>query len=141
MGYLSRAMRSVSEQSAEPFIGELDLAAGQLTMLGLIAANEGVTQNEIARVMLMRKSQVTKLIQDLVVRDLVAREEHGADRRYLNLKLKPGGTQLWQRAQQRIASHSEMLLDVLDEPDRQELVRLLRKMLASHLSDVGIDFN
>lgn len=139
MGFLSRVLRNMAVQSAEAYVGELNLAAGQLTMLGLIHANEGVEQNEIARVMLMRKSQVTTLIQDLVSRGWVTREEHGADRRYLKLGLTAEGEALWQRASKLVTTHSEMLLGVLDEPERKELVRLVKKMLASHLSDVGID--
>ncbi|RZJ12236.1 MAG: MarR family transcriptional regulator [Rubrivivax sp.] len=141
MGFLSRVLRNMAVQSAEAYVGELDLAAGQLTMLGLISANEGVEQNEIARVMLMRKSQVTTLIQDLVSRGFVTREEHGADRRYLKLGLTPEGEALWQRAAQLVSTHSEMLLGVLDEPEQAQLVRLVKKMLASHLSDVGIDLS
>ena len=75
----AKVLRNMAVQSAEAYVGELNLAAGQLTMVGLISANEGVEQNELARVMLMRKSQVTTLIQDLVSRGFVTREEHGAD--------------------------------------------------------------
>ena len=141
LGYLSRAMRTVAQQSAGDYVDELGFAAGQLTLVGLIAVNEGVTQAELARVMLIRKSQVTKLIQDLVARDLVSREEHGADRRYNTLALTEAGALIWRRAQDRIAAHSEMLLSVLDAPEREQLLQLLRKMLAAHLQHVDVDFD
>lgn len=134
-------MRNVSQQSSGAFVQDLGHATGQITMLGLIAANRGVTQTELAEAMLMRKSQVTGLIQDLVTRGLVARTEQGGDRRFNALSLTRQGQQAWARAREHIQRHSDHLLAALDDSEREMLTRLLRKLLAAHLSDFDIDFD
>lgn len=141
LGYLSRVMRNVSAQSSGEHVDDLGFATGQITLLGLIAANAGVTQNELAHALLMRKSQVTGLIQDLAVRGLVAREAHGDDRRFNTLALTPDGSKAWKRALARVTAHSDGLLAGLEPAERLELTRLLRKVLAANLPQGDIDFD
>lgn len=140
LGYLSRVLRNVNVQSSGRHVKELGFLTGQITLLGLIAANEGVTQNELARAILMSKSQVTGLIQDLVARGLVAREEHGDDRRFNTLALTAEGTKAWKKALARITRHSDEIQTPLDAAERAELARLMRKLLAANLPDADIDF-
>lgn len=140
LGYLTRVMRNVSVQTSGQHVADLGHVTGQITLLGLIAANEGVTQNELARAILMSKSQVTGLIQDLVARGLVAREEHGGDRRFNTLALTAEGGKAWKKALARISRHSDELMAPLEPAERAELARLLRKLLASSLPDADIDF-
>ncbi|MEK8052741.1 MarR family winged helix-turn-helix transcriptional regulator [Ideonella sp. DXS22W] len=141
LGYLTRVLRNVTQQSSARHVDDLGHATGQITMLGLIAANEGVSQNELAGAMLMRKSQVTSLIQDLVERGLVQRAEQGGDRRYNALTLTPPGQQAWKRARDRIHQHSDELLGALSPDEREQLTALVRKLLAAHLQDAEIDFD
>jgi DNA-binding MarR family transcriptional regulator len=136
LGYLTRVARNVMVQSSSEFVGDLGFATGQITLLGLIAANKGVSQNDLARAILMRKSQVTGLIQDLVARGLVRREEAGADRRFNTLTLTPAGKQAWKGAAARLTAHSDTLLGPLEPAERAELTRLMRKMIAANISDI-----
>jgi DNA-binding MarR family transcriptional regulator len=140
LGYLSRMVRNVALQSSGDYVDELGFATGQITMLGLISANSGVSQNVLAQAMLMRKSQVTGLIQDLVARGYVTRGDHDADRRINTLRLTESGQQVWRSAKARIDRHSASMLSGLEEAEQQELTRLLRKLLAAHMDDVQIDF-
>ncbi len=140
MGYLTRLARNAVRQSSGDFVGDLGFATGQITLLGLIAANDGVSQNDLARALLMRKSQVTGLIQDLVARGLVSRVEMGLDRRFNALSLTKTGAQAWRRARERVSRHSDTVLQVLAEDERVELSRLLRKVIAANVPDADIEF-
>lgn len=140
LGYLSRMMRNVTSQSSSDYVDDLGYATGQITLLGLIAANDGIAQNDLARALLMRKSQVTGLIHDLVERGLVTRSEKGSDRRFNSLSLTKAGTQAWRQARDRITKHSDGLLAGLEPAEREELARLLRKLLAARLSDGDLEF-
>lgn len=140
MGYLSRLARNVVRHKSAEFTEGLGFATGQITILGLIAANEGVSQNDLARALLMRKSQVTGLIQDLVARGLVDRVEHGQDRRFNALALTRSGQQEWRRARDRISKHSDSVLTALSPDEAAELARLLRKLIAANLPDCDLDF-
>jgi DNA-binding MarR family transcriptional regulator len=140
IGYLTRVVRNVVRHSSSAFVGELGLATGQITLLGLIAANEGVSQNDLASAMLMRKSQVTGLIQDLVERDYVARVDMGADRRFNALSLTQSGKQVWRRARACITSHSDSVVEALNLSERDELMRLLCKVIAHNFKNGEVDF-
>ena len=104
-------------------------------MLGLIQANDGMSQNDLSRALLMRKSQVTGMIQDLVARGYVKRIELGADRRYNALSLTKSGAQIWLAVRDRITQHNEAMLSELTVAERKKLLELLRKMVSSNLQD------
>lgn len=140
IGYLSRLARSVVRHRSTEFVGGLGFATGQVTLLGLIAANDGISQNDLARALLIRKSQVTALIQDLVARGLVSRVEQGQDRRFNSLSLTKTGTQEWRRARERMAKHSDSVLSTLTAEESAELTRLLRKVISANLPDCDLDF-
>lgn len=139
--YLSRLARMVSTQSGGEFFTEFQFASGQMTMLSVIGTNEDITQNELASAMLMKKSQVTNLIADLVSRGLVSREAHGSDRRFNTLRLTPAGQKIWKRVKVQVAKHSEQLLQPLNPKEQETLNALLCKLLGAHLKDSGIDFS
>lgn len=140
LGYLSRLTRNVVMQSSGDYVDDLGHATGQITLLGLIAANDGASQNDLAHALLMRKSQVTGLIHDLVERGLITRSESGSDRRYNTVSLTKQGQAAWRQARERITRHSASLMDALEPAEQQELARLLRKLLAAQLSEVDLDF-
>lgn len=135
ISYLTRAVRAVVQQNAPDDLEEGGLLAGQLAALALIAANEGVSQNDLARAMLMKKSQVTAVIQDLVVRGHVDRLASATDRRYNALSLTAQGTALWKRSSERMVKHSDAVMKPLAAAERRELLRLLQKLVGSHLSE------
>lgn len=133
ISYLTRVVRSAAQQSAPDHLGKFELLGGQLTAMALIAANEGVSQNDLAQAMQMTKSQMTVLVQDLVVREIVDRTPSAADRRYNALTLTGKGARLWKRVREGLVAHSESVLSVLEPAERKELVRLLQKLTAAHL--------
>ena len=98
-------------------------------------------RNELASAMLMKKSQVTNLIADLVSRGLVSREAHGSVRRFNTLRLTPAGQKIWKRVKVQVAKHSEQLLQPLNPKEQETLNALLCKLLGAHLKDSGIDFS
>lgn len=138
ISYLTRVVRGVAQQSAPDHLGKFELLGGQLTALALIAANEGVSQNDLAQAMQMTKSQMTALVQDLVVREIVDRTASATDRRYNALTLTTKGTRLWARVREGLVAHSDAVLGVLEPAERKELIRLLQKLMTVHLGDDGV---
>ncbi|MCX7175948.1 MAG: MarR family winged helix-turn-helix transcriptional regulator [Proteobacteria bacterium] len=135
IGYLTRVARNLTQHRSGEYINDLGFIGGQIAMLGLIHANDGVSQNELSRALLMRKSQVTGMIQDLVTRGYVKRIELGADRRYKSLSLTKTGSQIWLKASDRIMQHSDEVLSGLTVAERKKLLELLLKMVSSNLED------
>lgn len=140
-GYLMRVMRSIAQQTSPEFIGDLGHMTGQITAMGLIAANAEVSQNDIAHVLQMKKSQVAVLLNDLVSRGLVCRVEREGDRRYNSLTLTDKGMETWKEARMRIRRHSNALLKPLPPQARKDLARLMRQLIAAHLSASGVQID
>ena len=134
ISYLTRALRSVLQQSAEGYVGPLGLLPGEITVLSLVAANEGMSQNDLARALVVKKSQVTGLVRGLVERGHLACVESPTDRRYNALSLTPAGRGVWKQAQQALKKHNQAMLKALAAEERTELTRLLRKLLAAHIA-------
>lgn len=139
--YLARVLRAISQQNSGEFVEDLGHMAGQITVMGLIAANAEVSQNDIAHVLFMKKSQVALLLNDLVTRGLVRRVEREGDRRYNSLTLTEEGAQAWKEARLRIRRHSNAILKPLPQDARNDLVRLMRQVIAAHLLATGIDID
>ena len=133
ISYLTRVVRIVIQQATPEHLGDFELIGGQLTALALIAANDGVSQNDLARAMLMKKSLVTSLLLDLVMRCFVGRSASSADRRFNALSLTPQCATLWKKASDGMVQHSDTVLSSLTSVERKELRRLLQKLIATHL--------
>jgi DNA-binding MarR family transcriptional regulator len=144
LGYLTRIARTVVRQSAREYVSDLGFATGQITLLGLIAANDGVSQNDLAHALQMRKSQATGLIQDLVARGFVERIEMDLDRRYKALSLTSSGTTAWREARKRMMGHSDALLSSFSATEHEMLLNLMRKLIAANMPDrdryIDIDY-
>lgn len=132
IGFMTRVVRTVVQQSAVMHMRDSAFAPGQVTLLGLIAMNEGVSQNRIATAVVQKRSQVTVLIQDLVQRGLVDRQEMSSDRRFNSLFLTAEGKRAWKEARDRIAHHNDTVLAGLSAKERSELFRLMHKVLATY---------
>jgi DNA-binding MarR family transcriptional regulator len=89
----------------------------------------------------MRKSQITALIHDLVNRGLVVRTEADNDRRFNALSLTSAGMQAWRLARKRIMKHSDQLMAGLAPAEREELARLLRKLIATNLQELDLELD
>ncbi|KAK6021947.1 transcriptional regulator, MarR family [Ostertagia ostertagi] len=133
LSYLTRALRSVLQQTAQDHVAPLGLLPGEITVLSLVAANEGMSQNDLARALVIKKSQVTGLVRDLVERELIDCVDSVTDRRYNALSLTEQGQAVWKQAQQALKKHNGAALKVLTPDERKELTRMLRKLLAEHL--------
>ena len=139
-GYLTRVARNLTQHRSGEFIDDLGFIRGQISLLGLIHANDGVSQNDLSRFLLMRKSQVTGMVQDLVARGYVKRIELGEDRRYKALSLTKSGTKAWLKASERIMQHSDTMLNSLTVAERKKLLDLLLKMVTSTIQDPDFEF-
>lgn len=141
LSYLSRLVRVVTMQSGSSYFEGFDFASGQKTMLYLISMNKDITQNELASALVMKKSQVTNLIADLVARKLVIREAHEGDRRFNTLRLTAEGNRICKKLEAQMNMHGDHLSSPLNEAEMTQLTALLAKLLKVHLSESGIDFD
>ncbi|MCK5744899.1 MarR family winged helix-turn-helix transcriptional regulator [Oricola sp.] len=63
-------------------------------VLNIVWLNPGISQNDLAGSVALKKSAVTKVVQLLEANKLLARQRTQNDRRYKALKLTPAGEEL-----------------------------------------------
>ena len=84
----------------------------RLSLLSLIGLNPGISQNDLASTVVMKKSAVTKLIGELEAKGLVIRDKPKSDRRFNALSLSLEGEALWQDLRGRLQSGRRLGLNV-----------------------------
>jgi MarR family transcriptional repressor of emrRAB len=82
-------------QSSRPFFARWQLSPSQFNVLNLLHLSPaGLTQSELSRQLLMHRSNLTSLVDQLEARLLVSREQVVGDRRAHRVALAPTGRRL-----------------------------------------------
>jgi DNA-binding MarR family transcriptional regulator len=117
---VARACHSV-ERALAVALQPLDLKPGQLDVLMNLYRQPGLSQHELARKLLVGRSNVTMLLPQLEQRALVRRESDEKDRRILRLFLTQSGEALLAEA---LKVHMRLIEKVMasSTPDECDLV-------------------
>jgi DNA-binding MarR family transcriptional regulator len=117
---VARACHSV-ERALAVALQPLDLKPGQLDVLMNLYRQPGLSQHELARKLLVGRSNITMLLPQLERRALVRRESDGKDRRILRLFLTQSGEALLTEA---LKVHMRLIETVMasSTPDECDLV-------------------
>lgn len=134
ISYATRLLRALVRQKMQVAFYGLDILPGAASVLAVIAYNPEISQNDIAGTVALKKSQVTRIVSDLVERRLVDRKESAVDRRFNALTLTAEGRRLWAKLEKRMEAHNEAVLAPLTARERKEILRLTYKLIDA-LSD------
>lgn len=111
---------------------QLDGAMGRLSRLHLATMRmlweESLTVSELARRLVVPKSQVTRLIDHLVRLDIVARQPDARDRRVVNISLTDNGRAVLEEYRQVMKRSIKEKLSYLAPSELAELSALLAKL-------------
>lgn len=94
---VARACQVVHQHLAKALI-ELDLKVPHLDILANLYRYEGLSQQELARKLLVGRSNISMLLPQIEKRGLIERRPDPNDRRILRLHLTERGRELTQRA-------------------------------------------
>jgi DNA-binding MarR family transcriptional regulator len=109
-------------------IGEHGLTPPQTGILGLLRANPGISQQELARTLGMLPSRVVAFIDELESDGLVARTRDGADRRRNALELTAKGTAALRTIGAVARAHDDDICSALTPAQRATLHDLLTRI-------------
>ncbi|MEM9196763.1 MAG: MarR family transcriptional regulator [Pseudomonadota bacterium] len=105
------------------------LRPGAFSVLYLIAQNPGMRQGTLAKHLLIKRAQMTKLVQALAAQNLVARSVPAGDRRGVELALTPAGAALLAAHAPRFLAQGDAALPGLSAGETRTLKTLLAKTL------------
>lgn len=116
----------------------LGLTVPQFDALANLYVGDGITQQQLARRLLVTKGNVTGLLDRLAERGLVERRADPTDRRANRIALTEQGRALAQRSLEVQHALVAELMGVLDA-DEQEQLRLLLARIVTQLERLGDD--
>lgn len=108
--------------------GEFGISAKQYAVLSMIANNYGISQVDIAAVLMTDRATMMAIVDRLEARKLITRERSMIDRRRQHLILTPRGTEVLERARRAIRQSEQRLLRRLSPKDARRLRELLRRL-------------
>jgi DNA-binding MarR family transcriptional regulator len=108
---------------------------GQMAMLSLVEGREGITLGEAAEILLLKPSNASTLVSQMVTAGLLRREQDAVDRRVWHLHIT-GETRVRLRDVEDLYCDYVLAgLDALDDEERAALTRALPALrsLARHV--------
>lgn len=103
----------------------------QFGILSVVAANPGMNQGTVGRALGIQRANMVTLINEMVERDLIARNGSLGDRRVVALSLTAAGEAALADCLAPISAHEEVMLATLDADDREQLIVLLDRITAA----------
>ncbi|MBN8294007.1 winged helix-turn-helix transcriptional regulator [Rhodobacter sp. NTK016B] len=137
--FLNRSLRYLLRGQGGELRREFALESGDIGVLGVLQSNPGVTQNDLAASLVLKKSAVTRVVQRLEARGLLTRARSSVDRRANVLNLTEAGMDLSIRVREAAAArHAEWFTGI--SPDERAvffdvLFRLVDRLAETHSGD------
>ncbi|GFZ58743.1 hydroxycinnamic acid degradation regulator [Pseudomonas amygdali pv. eriobotryae] len=128
------AMRRAQLKLFQNLIGRLsahDLRPAQFSALAIIEQNPGLMQADLAKALAIEPPQVVPLLNKLEERALAVRVRCKPDKRSYGIFLSKSGETLLRELKQIAADSDLDSTSALDNQERQDLLRLLKKVYHS----------
>ena len=126
---IERAIKSVRRYSQNVFNDHsFDLTVDQWIVLKRIHESEGITQAEIAEDVIKDNASVTRIIDQLVKKELVSRQPHAGDRRRFSLTLTKHGVQLYKKILPVIIRMRAQGIEGISEKELKTTINVLNKI-------------
>ena len=132
-GHLARRFQQIAVAvfHAEMDAVDCDLTPVQYAALLGIYRNPGVDQITLAGIIAYDRMTITGVVDRLERKGLATRAVSDTDRRARTLHITPEGEAILYRIQPAVDAAQAVMVSGLSEPERDELMRLLRKAIAA----------
>lgn len=128
-------LRVVSNQVSQAFARKLEdsgATAAEWVVLRQIYSGEQMAPSAVAEMTGMTRGAASKLIDRLVTKKLVTREDRTDDRRYQKIALTAAGKKLVPRLAALADANDEEFFSALTAKEQAALVTTLKKLAAAH---------
>jgi len=132
-GHLARRFQQIA---VAVFLAEVEQAGYDLTpvqyaALAAVSASPGIDQVTLAGLIAYDRTTITGVVDRLVQKGLVVRQESSRDRRARELTVTPAGRKTLSGITPAVEAAQRIMLRGLTEKEAKELMRLLQKAIAS----------
>jgi DNA-binding MarR family transcriptional regulator len=125
ISFATRVLRTRVARENASFFTDHGVASGEVALLSLIGINPGTSQKELADAVVLKKSALTKAVNEMEKSGLIERSKGSDDKRFNTLHLTPKGEEKWETMRRDMARRQDKLLAPLSPIERKELFRML----------------
>jgi len=129
IGYALRRAQLAVFQDFVQTMAALEITPAQFSVLLLVARNPGISQVQIGEALGIKPANLAVMMNELAARGIAERRPGAADRRAHALHLTAAGKTLMRQLEARVEDHEARLVDKLGAPGKQQLLRLLAKLV------------
>lgn len=126
LGFVMRMAQLVLFEDLSTRLGGVKLTLSQFSVMRLIRARPGLTQQRIGDALRIKKPNLVTLLDTLELRGLVSRASSATDRRAYALFLTPKGERTLTKAMEGVAAHLKLIHTLLDADDLERVIAVLR---------------
>jgi DNA-binding MarR family transcriptional regulator len=132
-GHLARRFQQIA---VAVFLAEVeeagyDLTPVQYAALAAVGANPGVDQATLAGLIAFDRTTITGVVERLVAKGLITRQDSSRDRRARELTITVAGRQTLRGIAPAVEAAQRTMLRGLTDQEANELLRLLQKAIAA----------
>jgi DNA-binding MarR family transcriptional regulator len=109
-------------------MGKFKLRPADFSVLVLVRGNPDINQKRISEILNISPPNMATLLDRLEQRGILVRQRNPNDKRSQILVLTPEGLRICNKAEKAVAETEEAIGSVLTTEEKNELVRLLRKL-------------
>ncbi|MCL4215752.1 MAG: MarR family transcriptional regulator [Candidatus Hydrogenedentes bacterium] len=122
---------AVLKKRADAFFRDHNLTDVQFNVLMLLinqAGDEGLTQVDLSRMMLVNRANITGIVDRMEKAGLIARKPMPGDRRYNRVVITNNGRRIFEDTEKEYQSTVKAIMRTLGDRDQKKLVRLLEAL-------------
>ena len=105
-----------------------DLTVAQFRTLAFVDRNVGASLLEVANHLGLTPPSTSRLIDGLITRGMIIREDHPADRRRVKLTVTPRGQRILEASRQGTLNYLANKLGCLNANDRKTIVKAMKTL-------------
>lgn len=122
------ALRSSFQQTLRN--AGFDLTPEQWGTLHFLTSNSGISLSDLAKITHKDKTSVTRLINGMVKKDLINRDDDPRDRRIYRISLSKDGESIYNNLKYAVKQYNNKLTSIISQEDAELLVEGLSKLTA-----------
>jgi DNA-binding MarR family transcriptional regulator len=129
--FMVRNLQTLIRLEGDAIRGELELKAGSIGILFVIAENPGISQNDIATATVLNKTAVANIVKPLEAALLLCRHRSSEDARVNVLSLTAKGRRLMKRAEALLDDLHERAFAHVSQTEREAFFRVCTRVIAN----------
>jgi DNA-binding MarR family transcriptional regulator len=129
IGYLLHRAAQLSARAIDDQLAPHGLEKRHFGILCALHTSGPRSQGWLGEYLGIDRTTMVQLVDGLEAKGFVERQRNPADRRSYALTLTPAGAQAWERARGELERSEDLVLDGLDEDDRDTLRALLARIV------------